>query len=50
VKLGGQRHPVRVPRVRSEAGELRLNTYEQLHGGTREVDEGLFRKVLLGIS
>jgi len=50
VRLGGQRHPVRVPRVRSEAGEVRLNTYEQLHGGTGEVDEGLFRKVLLGIS
>jgi transposase-like protein len=50
VQLGGQRHPVRVPRVRSEAGEVRLNTYEQLHGGAGHVDEGLFRKVLLGIS
>lgn len=50
VRLGGQRHPVRVPRVRSGAGEIRLGTYEQLHGGTGNVDEGLFRKVLLGIS
>jgi len=50
VRLGGQRHPVRVPRVRSGAGEIRLGAYEQLHGGTGKVDEGLFRKVLLGIS
>lgn len=50
VRLGGQRHPVRVPRVRSGAGEIRLGAYEQLHGGTGDVDEGLFRKVLLGIS
>jgi putative transposase len=50
VRLGGQRHPVRVPRVRSETGELRLSSYEQLHGGAGIVDEGLFRKVLLGIS
>jgi len=50
VKLGGQRHPVRVPRVRSPAGEVRLRSYAQLHGAAGEVDEGLFRKVLLGIS
>lgn len=50
VRLGGQRHPVRVPRVRSESGEVRLATYEQLHRGAGEMDEGLFRKVLLGIS
>jgi transposase-like protein len=50
VRLAGQRHPVRVPRVRSEAGEVRLSSYEQLHGGSGAVDEGLFRKVLLGIS
>jgi transposase-like protein len=50
VRLGGQRHPVRVPRVRSEAGEVRLSAYEQLHGGAGALDEGLFRKVLLGIS
>lgn len=50
VRLGAQRHPVRVPRVRSEAGEVRLSSYEQLHGGAGSVDEGLFKKVLLGIS
>ena len=50
VRLGGQRHAVRVPRVRDEAGEVRLSSYAQLHGGAGEVDDGLFRKVLLGIS
>ena len=50
VRLGGQRHPVKVPRVRSPAGEVRLASYERLHGGAGDVDEGLFRKVLLGIS
>ena len=50
VRLGGQRHAVRVPRVRGESGEVRLRSYEQLHGSAGEVDEGLFRKVLLGIS
>ena len=50
VRLGGQRHPVRVPRVRGPTGESRLAAYEQLHGSPGEMDEGLFRKVLLGIS
>jgi putative transposase len=50
VRLGGQRHPIRVPRVRGSEGEARLESYEQLHGERGEVDEGLFRKVLLGIS
>ena len=50
VRLGGQRHPVRVPRVRGPAGESRLAAYEQLHGSPGEMDDGLFRKVLLGIS
>ena len=50
VRLGGQRHPVRVPRVRGPAGESRLAAYEQLHGSPGEMDERLFRKVLLGIS
>jgi transposase-like protein len=50
VRLGGQRHPVRVPRVRDRAGEVRLGSYERLHGSAGEMDEGLFRKVLLGIS
>ena len=50
VRLGGQRHPVRVPRVRGPEGEVRLECYDRLHGAGGEVDEGLFRKVLLGIS
>ena len=50
VRLGGQRHPVRVPRVRGPEGEVRLESYDRLHGGSGEVDEGLYRKVLLGIS
>jgi len=50
VRLAGQRHPIRVPRVRDEEGEVRLEPYGRLHGAAGEVDEGLFRKVLLGIS
>jgi len=50
VRLGGQRHPIRVPRVRDGKGEVKLVSYAQLHGSSGEVDEGLFRKVLLGIS
>ncbi len=50
VRLGGQRHPVSVPRVRGSAGEVRLASYDELHGSAGEVDEGLFRKVLYGIS
>jgi transposase-like protein len=50
VRLGGQRHPVRVPRVRGPEGEVRLESYDRLHGSSGTVDEGLFRKVLLGIS
>ena len=36
--------------MRGRAGEVRLASYERLHGSAGEVDEGLFRKVLLGIS
>ena len=50
VRLGGQRHPVRVPRVRGPEGEVRLESYDRLHGASGEIDEGLYRKVLLGIS
>ena len=50
VRLGSQRHPVRVPRVRGPDGEVRLESYERLHGSSCEVDEALYRKVLLGIS
>ena len=48
VRLGGQRHPVRVPRVRGPEGEVRLESYERLHGASGGVNEGLYRKVLLG--
>ena len=37
-------------RVRGLEGEARLESYERLHWAAGEVDEGLFRKVLLGIS
>ncbi len=50
VRLAGQRHPVRVPRVREATGEVPLATYAALHGASGTVDEGLFRKVLLGLS
>ena len=36
--------------MRGRAGEVRLASYERLYGSAGEVDEGLFRKVLLGIS
>ena len=50
VRLGGQRHPVRVPRVRDADGEVKLVTYAQLHRANGAVDEGLLQRVLLGIS
>jgi transposase-like protein len=49
VRLGGQRVPIRVPRVRSERGELPLRSYDALKG-RGEVDEILLRRVLYGIS
>jgi len=49
VRLAGQRVPVRVPRVRSKRGELPLRSYQALHG-SGEVDDGLLRRVLYGIS
>jgi putative transposase len=49
VRLGGQRVPIRVPRVRSERGEIPLRSYSALKG-RGEVDETLLRRVLFGIS
>lgn len=49
VKLAGQRVPIRVPRVRGSAGEIRLRSYEALSDGG-DVDELLLRRVLYGIS
>ena len=50
VGLGGQRVPVRVPRVRSVAGgEIPLRSYDELSRGGA-VNELLLRRVLYGIS
>ena len=49
VQLDGQRIPIRVPRVRSERGEIPLRSYQGLHG-TGEVNDLLLRRVLYGIS
>ena len=49
VQIGGQRIPLKVPRVRGKEGEVRLSTYERLHLGCK-IDETLFRRVLYGIS
>jgi putative transposase len=50
VRLGGQRVPVRVPRVRGASGEIALQSYQQLHTGGGDVDETLLCRVLAGIS
>ena len=49
VVLDGQRMAVRVPRVRSERGEIPLRSYQGLHG-TGEVNDQLLRRVFYGIS
>ena len=50
VKLQGQRHRVRVPRVRDREGwEVPLESWSALRD-TREPDEGLLRRVLYGLS
>jgi transposase-like protein len=49
VRLAGQRVPIRVPRVRGEAGEIPLRSYQALHG-SGEVNDQLLRRVLYGIS
>ncbi|MGB3399826.1 MAG: IS256 family transposase [Candidatus Deferrimicrobiaceae bacterium] len=49
VRLGGQRVPIRVPRVRGEEGEVSLTSYRKLRG-SGEADEVLLRRVLYGIS
>lgn len=50
IRLGGQRVPIRVPRVRStEDGEIPLRSYAALsHGG--DLDELLLKRVMYGIS
>lgn len=49
LRVAGQRVPIRVPRVRSERGEILLASYEALHG-SGEVDDQLLRRVLYRIS
>jgi transposase-like protein len=49
VRVGGQRVPVRVPRVRSEQAEIPLRSYQALHG-SGEVNDRLLKRVLYGIS
>ncbi|MDH3692799.1 MAG: transposase [Gammaproteobacteria bacterium] len=50
VKLQGQRHPMRVPRIRDRQGqEVSLSSWAAL-GETREPDELLLRRVLYGLS
>jgi putative transposase len=49
VRLGGQRVPIRVPRVRSDRGEIPLRGYQAMHG-PGEVNDQLLRRVLYGIS
>jgi len=49
VRLGGQRVPIRVPRLRTEEGEVRLKSYELLHQGVA-LDEDLLSRVLYGVS
>jgi len=50
VRLAGQKVPIAVPRVRGDAGEIALQSYQQLHAGSGDVDERLLRRVLYGIS
>jgi transposase-like protein len=50
VGLGGQRVPIRVPRVRNVSGsEIPLRSYDAL-SGDREVNDVLLKRVLYGIS
>lgn len=50
VRLAGQWVPVRVPRVRGEAGEIALSSYRALRERDGAVDERLLRGVLYGLS
>lgn len=49
VRLGGQKVPIRVPRVRGRRGEMPLRSYQTLHAGG-DANETLLRRVLYGIS
>jgi len=49
VRMGGQRVPIRVPRVRGERGEIPLRSYQVLRG-SGVTDDRLLKRVLYGIS
>lgn len=49
VRLAEQLMPIRVPRLRREGQEIPLESYQRFHRGS-EMNEGLFRRVLYGIS
>lgn len=49
VSLAGQRHAIRVPRVRCGEGEIELEAYAR-YQRSRELDDVLLRRVLFGIS
>ena len=49
VRIAGQRHPVVVPRLRNEEGEVALPSWNAL-GGMGTIDDQLFKRVLYGIS
>jgi transposase-like protein len=49
VGLGGQRVPIRVPRVRGSDGEIQLQSYARLSDRS-EVDPALLQRVLYGVS
>lgn len=49
VKIADQSLPIRVPRLRTKAGEVSLSSYEDLHQGG-DLNEQVFRQLLYGIS
>jgi transposase-like protein len=50
VRLGDRILPVRVPRLRSEEGEVTLESYKILHGHPELDSQSVFRKVSKGVS
>lgn len=50
VRLGGRWFPVRVPRVRTQTGELALESYRALREEEPQLNEQLLKQVLYGIS
>lgn len=50
VRLGDQILPIRVPRLRDEAGEVPLESYKLLHGHPGLDSESIFNKVSKGVT